>query len=129
MDLEKGEVSGYIGGVGLRDIHSFGDTPGLLLLIDQLLDQIGKPQATRRSRSFRENSGTTAGGFCLNPPRYHTSEEIRELKGECKTVDIQIITRLHSSWQGFVYNSEGEVSGKFSSDLQLLGLILKEKLK
>ena len=68
MDLEKGEVSGYIGGVGLRDIHSFGDTPGLLLLIDQLLDQIGKPQATRRSRSFRENSGTTAGGFCLNPP-------------------------------------------------------------
>ena len=129
MDLEKGEVSGYIGGVGLRDIHSFGDTPGLLLLIDQLLDQIGKPQATRRSRSFRENSGTTAGGFCLNPPRYHTSEEIRELKGECKTVDIQIITRLHSSWQGFVYNSEGEVSGKFSSDLQLLGLIVKEKLK
>ena len=69
MDLEKGEVSGYIGGVGLRDIHSFGDTPGLLLLIDQLLDQIGKPQATRRSRSFRENSGTTAGGFCLNPPQ------------------------------------------------------------
>ena len=36
MDLEKGEVSGYIGGVGLRDIYSFGDTPGLLLLIDQL---------------------------------------------------------------------------------------------
>jgi hypothetical protein len=132
MDLvepEEGNLAGSICGVGLEDSCSFESTPELLLLIDQCLDRIGKPQATRKTRSFRDADGEEPGTFRPDPPLYHTSEEIRARRGKCRTADIHIVTRYHSSWQGILYDEEGERKGTFSSDLQLLKLLLSPEEK
>lgn len=122
-DMEADNIAGRICGVGLEDSYPFSGTSELLLLIDRCLDQIGKPQATRKARSFRPG-GEEAAEFCPNPPCFHTTEEIREQRGSCRTVDINILTRYHSSWQGILYSESGEKAGMFSSDLQLLKLLL-----
>lgn len=124
-DPENDNISGRVCGVGLKDDYSFEGTPELLLLIDQCLDRIGKPQATRKSRSFHAaESENTVQEFCPNPPRYHTTDEIRMQKGKCRTVDVNIVTRYHSSWQGIMYDEDGKQMGMFSSDLQLLRLLV-----
>ena len=120
---EEGNLAGRVCGVGLKDCFSFENTLELLLLIDKCLDLIGKPQATRRSRSFRDEAGEAPEPFRPDPPRYYASEQIRERRGELRTVDINIITRYYSSWQGILYGEDGERRGSFSSDLQLLRLL------
>ena len=45
-------------------------------------------------------------------------------KGKCRTVDVNIVTRYHSSWQGIMYDEDGKQMGMFSSDLQLLRLLV-----
>ena len=124
VDPENDNISGRICGVGLKDAYSFEGTPELLLLIDRCLDQIGKPQATRKARSFRKEEEEESGKFCPDPPKYYTTEEIRRIKGKYQTMDINFITRYHSSWQGIVYDENGKKRGTFSSDLQLLKWLL-----
>ena len=59
-DPENDNISGRVCGVGLKDAYSFEGTPELLLLIDQCLDRIGKPQATRKSRSTSASSSLSS---------------------------------------------------------------------
>lgn len=127
VDFQNEDLAGSICGVALKDSHHFGSVMELMLMIDECLDRIGKPQATRKTRSFLKEGEEAPDVFRVNPVIYHTSEEIRSKHGACQTVDINIITRYHSSWQGILYGEDGERRGMFSSDLQLLKLLQEEK--
>ena len=47
-----------------------------------------------------------------------------EEQGELRTVDLEFRSRSHSTWQGLLYG-EGQEAVPFSSELELVSLILK----
>lgn len=121
---EENELEGRICGVALEDEVEFSGSSELLLRIDHILDQIGKPQASRKIRSFKEEEKKASGGYCSNPKRYHSSGEIAGQKGNHSTKDVYFKSRLRSTWQGFVRNDRGEILGSFESDLEFLNWLL-----
>jgi len=126
IEENSDNITGSIIGVALKDSYSFSGVPSLLLLIDRLLDQIGKPQPSRQSRSFNEEGEKTAK-FVGNPKRYHSSEEIRQSRGKLKTLDVYFVSRARSSWQGFVKDENGEMEGSFESDVEFIKMALYDR--
>lgn len=123
LDPGSGEIQGIICGIALECMYPFCGSGELLLLIDKLLDQIGKPQASRKVRSFKSPGGQHDGGYKSNPVRYHESEEIAAVKGSLETKDVFFISRFRSTWQGIVKDQEGNSLGRFNSDLEFLDLL------
>jgi len=130
---DNDHISGSICGVALADAYPFDGSPDFLLLIDHLLDKIGKPQASRLTRSFSgtlEEQASERGGqatYCGSPVRYRSSAEIAAQHGAMYTFDIFFTSRLKSSWQGFVKNEDGETLGSFKSDVDFIRLMRKQK--
>lgn len=130
----ENHLSGSICGVALDDTYPFNGGPEFLLLIDHLLDKIGKPQASRLTRSF---SGTGEGSgkqmnngsatYCGDPVRYRSSEDIAAQHGKRSTFDIYFTSRQKSSWQGFVKNEDGVTVGSFKSDVDFINLLRNHK--
>lgn len=120
---DKKEIRGRICGVAVENEVEFGGSSELFVLIDRLLDGIGRPQASRKSRSFREKVEESSSSYCVTPRIYHTSEEIRKQKGSIMTKDVFFVSRLRSSWQGMMKDSEGRVIGEFDSELGFITLL------
>lgn len=122
------DVRGRIYGIALEDEVIFSGSTELFVVIDKILDKIGKPQASRQSRSFQEKEERAAAPYCSTPKIYHTSQEILEKKGSYMTRDVSFISRLRSSWQGIVRDEEGELLGQFESDLELIHLLYDHRV-
>lgn len=127
FDKESKTISGMVCGVALEDVYHFSDSSDFLLLIDRLLDTIGRPQPSRRSRSFckqeENNTGNARPTYCGNPVRYLTSDEIAGQTGTRYTFDVYITTRMKSSWQGFVKDTDGNTVGSFTSEIDFINLL------
>lgn len=117
------EISGRISGIAVKDEKQFSDSSQLLLLIDRILDEIGRPQPTRKSRSFRETSEKEITSYCGEPKIYHSIEEVRKSEGKILTRDVFFVSRLRSSWQGIMKDVHGQTTGKFDSDLEFINLL------
>lgn len=117
------EISGRISGIAVKDEKQFSDSSQLLLLIDRILDEIGRPQPTRKSRSFRETSEKAITSYCGEPKIYHSIEEVRKSEGKILTRDVFFVSRLRSSWQGIMKDVHGQTTGKFDSDLEFINLL------
>ncbi len=120
---DRGEISGRISGIAVKDEKMFSDSSQLMLLIDRILDEIGRPQPTRKSRSFRENPEKEITSYCGTPEIYHSVEEIRQKEGRILTRDVFFVSRLRSSWQGVMKDMQGQITGKFDSDLEFIDLL------
>lgn len=127
VQSEGSDIKGRIYGIALKDGAVFSGSTELFMLIDSLLDQIGKPQASRKTRSFREKEEQTAA-YCGSPQIYHASREIMEKKGQYMTRDVSFISRLRSSWQGILRDETGELIGRFESDLELIHLLYDRRV-
>lgn len=127
VQSEGSDIKGRIYGIALKDGAVFSGSTELFMLVDSLLDQIGKPQASRKVRSFREKEEQTAA-YCGSPQIYHVSREIMEKKGKYMTRDVSFISRLRSSWQGILRDEKGELIGRFESDLELIHLLYDRRV-
>ena len=123
MQTEESDIKGRIYGIAVKDEITFSGSSELFVMIDRLLDKIGKPQPSRKSRSFREEESSQVTSYCYKPEQYHTQEEILKEKGNLITRDIIFISRLRSSWQGIVKDEEGKLLGEFDSDLEFISLL------
>lgn len=123
MQTEESDIKGRIYGIAVKDEITFSGSSELFVMIDRLLDKIGKPQPSRKSRSFREEESSQVTSYCYKPKQYHTQEEILKEKGNLITRDIIFISRLRSSWQGIVKDEEGKLLGEFDSDLEFISLL------
>lgn len=121
LNLSENQIRGILCSVAMEKEKNFAGIQELILLVDKTLDEIGRPQASRISRSFCEEE-QSYGSYSPEPKRYHTSEEIRGFKGQQFTWDIYFISRLKSSWQGFVKDDEGRMIGEFVSEMELINL-------
>ncbi len=123
IQTSENEVEGRIYGIAVKDEAIFSSSSELLVMIDGLLDIIGKPQPSRKSRSFREEQGNQVTSYCYSPEVYHSQEEILKKKGNIITRDVIFVSRLRSSWQGIVKDEKGKVLGEFDSDLEFINFL------
>lgn len=122
MKTSENDIKGRICGIAVKDQEFFSGSSELFLLVDRLLDEIGKPQSSRKSRSFREE-GNQITPYNYKPCLYHTSEEVQEEEGKILTRDVTFTSRLRSSWQGIMKDEKNNFIGKFESDLEFIGLL------
>lgn len=123
MQTEESDIKGRIYGIAVKDEITFSGSSELFVMIDRLLDKIGKPQPSRKSRSFREEEENQVTSYCCKPELYHAQEKIMKEKGKLITRDVTFISRLRSSWQGIVKDEEGKMLGAFESDLEFIKLL------
>lgn len=122
MSVSDHEIKGKICGIALEGESLFSNSSEFLVLIDKLLDGIGKPQPSRKTRSFQERDGDVT--FCqLKPKLYHDPEEILERRGGVMTRDVTFTSRFRSSWQGTVKWVEGKKEVPFQSAIELIKLM------
>ena len=123
MQTSEIDIRGRIYGIAIKEGTAFSGSSELFVMIDRLLDSIGKPQPSRKSRSFREETESQVTSYFCKPELYHTQEEVLQEKGKLITRDVTFISRLRSSWQGIVKDEEGRMLGEFESDLEFIKLL------
>lgn len=124
----ENDIKGRICGIAVKKQETFSGSSELFLLVDRLLDEIGKPLSSRKSRSFREEDGNQLIPYNYKPCIYHTSEEIQKLGGRIMTRDVTFTSRLRSSWQGIVKDEKNHLIGKFESDLEFIDLLYDHRV-
>ena len=124
MQTSDSDIEGRICGIAVKDITAFSGSSELLVMIDRLLDIIGKPQPSRKSRSFRKEEENQVTSYCCKPELYHAQEEIMKEKGKLITRDVTFISRLRSSWQGIVKDEEGKMLGHSRAIWSLLSFCM-----
>nr|WP_177298226.1 hypothetical protein [uncultured Blautia sp.] len=127
IDGDK-DIKGRICGVAVKEDTEFHGSSELFILIDRLLDGIGKPQPSRKSRMFRNVAENDVTSYCVSPEIYHSSDEIREKEGRLFTRDVLFVSRLRSSWQGVMKDADGRLLGNFDSDLEFIGLLYDRRV-
>lgn len=117
------DIKGTICGIGVKDDMVFNGSSELFVLIDRILDMIGRPQPSRKTRSFRESGENKITAYHCISEIYHTPEEIKKHFGSVMTRDVAFISRLRSSWQGIMWDELGNMIGEFESDLEFISLL------
>ncbi len=127
MDELGGDFSGYIVGMALKDRYHFGSSSEFLLLVERLLDQIGNPQASKRHRSFEGSSENRPATYRRTPDIYHTSDSIEQIYGRQATYDISFESRNNNTWQGVMYDDQGQQLHRFESALELIQQLMEQQ--
>ena len=84
-----------------------------LILMEQMLDDVGFPQPYNETRNFAPIS--TCIGEC--------SPSTTGLRGKCMTFRVQVLFRQHASWQGCATWEETQKTQSFRSVLELVLLL------
>jgi len=114
--------AGTISGTALEETHEFASMQEMALLIDRLLDKIGRPQKSLADRDFKSDERKSTE-YVGSPKLYHESEEILAVAGELATFDVIFQTRKHGTWQGLVLDTDGRRIDDFASEIQLFELM------
>lgn len=120
------QLEGTIVGVALRDPVPFRGLRAFVTKVDAAFDQIGRPQPHQLTRSFNTEEARPAP-FSANPECYHAPETIQARRGQEKTLDLVMLTRHHTEWQGILKDTGGNTVGHFSSVLECIQLITREE--
>lgn len=97
----------------------FHDINNLILQMDFIFDRNGNPQASRQTRSFQSDS---EGYSYQNKPRMCCPyEDLLQYQGDIITLDIIVLSRRQSSWQGKIFYGQKEID--FQSALEMIKFI------
>lgn len=127
IDCVKGRtISGRVLSRRLTETYHFPDLNSFVLQMEAVFDAQNFPQAYQRIRTFlrTEDKGTLAAA---DPSSGMTEEEVNTGRGEVATVELRVLSRRNSTWQGTVNWLDGNVIQEFSSYLELMH-IADEKL-
>ena len=115
-------VGGRVFGRRLSEPVTFDDMSSLSLVLEQLFDEQELPQAFQRTRTFlREEENESVG---VSAAQDGMSEEtVSAQRGEIATLEVLVISRRSSTWQGVVDWLDGSERQEFSGYLELLHLI------
>lgn len=119
-------LSGRLYSIYEKVSFPFHDFQELILHMDQLLDQAGRPQSSYDKRSFIETKKYS--GYSYEPKKAQTFDDIKDIQGVLGTFLIHISSRYHAAWQGYCI-FEDQKKYEFHSDLDLLHIFEKIALK
>ena len=105
-------------------VVNFYGIESLVLAMDNIMDETGKPQMFLKMRNFNRKKLKHAENFKLGTvAQYMDFMNEIEQKGEQATFIVQIRLRQNTSWQGTVRWVEKGKSENFRSALELIKLI------
>lgn len=118
----------YSGPGGQRT--EFENVADLLLKIDTILDARKSPQAFQKKRSFQKKKKEAGSGKTEERSPGEANQEldfqtVLRQRGDYGTFNIDIESRMHTSWQGFVKDETGRLIGVFESELGLIDILVR----
>lgn len=96
----------------------FNDLTNMVLLVDKVYDRNDYPKAYQHKRSFYTEELPKH-----KPELKYPIDKLLQQQGEIASFDILVMTRQHTSWQGLIKKTSGEVIDHFDSDLDLIQII------
>lgn len=102
------------GEINFRDIHE------LVLKVDSIFNVNGNPLAFEEKRSFHKENNTQV--YQYKPVLYNNYQDFTKLYGVIATLDIVVLTRMKSSWQGVLFYQEQTI--EFQDVLELIKIII-----
>lgn len=107
-----------------KDAVEFVGMGNLLVQMDELFDRVGYPQAFQDKRSF----GMDKEGMNLYkgiPQGQLDAENIIGQSGRQKTMDVMVVSRKNTSWQGELYDADGDFLQNFNGEIELLAGVME----
>lgn len=96
----------------------------LLVIMDEVFDRAGYPQAFQDKRSF-EQMKERRNLYRGIPKSVMAPEAIIMQKGKHITFDVLVHSRKNTSWQGEIYDEDGSLLVNFDGEIQLMAAIEK----
>lgn len=128
IDESGTDISGRIYTPLCPDALHFQGIGEVLLKMDALFDNAGYPQAFQEKRSFEEKK-IPDNRYSGIPQVKQSAEKIHALQGKLYTMDIVVVSRRNTTWQGSVYGADGTKLEDFSGEVELLKTLLSGKLR
>lgn len=96
----------------------------LLVMMDEMFDRAGYPQAFQDKRSF-EQMKERRNLYRGIPKSVMAPSSIVIQKGKHTTFDVLVHSRKNTSWQGEIYDEDGNFLADFDGEIQLMAAIEK----
>ena len=121
VDTEEQDMAGRIYSLLAPEVITYSGWNELFLKMDAVFDQVGYPQAFQEKRSF--TGGTKAASYQGSPKLLQPYEAVTHERGLLWTVDVVVISRRDTSWQGIVYDLDRQELGQFDGELGLMKIL------
>ena len=121
VDTEEQDMAGRIYSLLVPEVITYSGWNELFLKMDAVFDQVGYPQAFQEKRSF--TGGTKAASYQGSPKLLQPYEAVTHERGRLWTVDVVVISRRDTSWQGIVYDLDRQELGQFDGELGLMKIL------
>ena len=121
VDTEEQDMAGRIYSLLVPEVITYSGWNELFLKMDAVFDQVGYPQAFQEKRSF--TGGTKAASYQGSPKLLQPYEAVMHERGLLWTVDVVVISRRDTSWQGIVYDLDRQEIGQFDGELGLMKIL------
>lgn len=121
VDTEEQDMAGRIYSLLVPEVITYSGWNELFLKMDAVFDQVGYPQAFQEKRSF--TGGTKAASYQGSPKLLQPYETVTHERGLLWTVDVVVISRRDTSWQGIVYDLDRQEIGQFDGELGLMKIL------
>ena len=121
VDTEEQDMAGRIYSLLAPEVITYSGWNELFLKMDAVFDQVGYPQAFQEKRSF--TGGTKAASYQGSPKLLQPYEAVTHERGLLWTVDVVVISRRDTSWQGIVYDLDRQEIGQFDGELGLMKIL------
>ena len=106
-----------------REAVVFHQYSRLVLVLEDLFDAIGYPQASVQARRFDGKKEEIVGFAIRQPEIAWGMDAMLAMRGRIATFAVHVKLRQNATWQGECYWLEGEKNALFVSELELLKLI------
>ena len=117
----QGEICGRIYHCYREEPVRFMNVIELLREMENLFDSIGFPQASTKTRSFKEQSVPVVTN--CKPEKVRPQAMLAEYKGDLGTFVVHVKFRQNSTWQGNVILVAQQKVQTFSNTLEFIKLI------
>ena len=121
VDTEEQDMAGRIYSLLVPEVITYSGWNELFLKMDAVFDQVVYPQAFQEKRSF--TGGTKAASYQGSPKLLQPYEAVTHERGLLWTVDVVVISRRDTSWQGIVYDLDRQELGQFDGELGLMKIL------
>lgn len=115
-------VGGRVFGCRLAEPIEFDSMSSLALALERLFDEQDLPQAFQRTRTFLREEQTQLLG-CDARQEGMSKKTVGAQRGAIMTLEVLVLSRRSSTWQGTVDWLDGSERQEFSGYLELLHMI------
>ncbi len=122
---KNGQIGGRVFGQRLEDTLIFNDLLTFILMIDSLLDKQNFPRAFQRRRSFAQQELPNRPPAAEVEGNLMSKDFVAEQLGALATLELSIITRQNTSWQGTISWLDNNQRQPFKSALEFVRHINK----